>query len=64
MSTTPMPFDKIQGWFFDLDGTLMDTDDQTVERLAQRLRFLGDARARRLARRMVMAGETPMNYAI
>lgn len=61
---TPIPFDKIQGWFFDLDGTLMDTDDQTVERLAQRLRFLGDARARRLARRMVMAGETPMNYAI
>lgn len=62
--TTPIPFDEIQGWFFDLDGTLMDTDDQTVERLAQRLRFLGDARARRLARRMVMAGETPMNYAI
>jgi len=64
MPTTPIPFDKIQGWFFDLDGTLMDTDDQTVERLAQRLRFLGDARARQLARRMVMAGETPMNYAI
>ncbi len=62
--TTPIPFDKIQGWFFDLDGTLMDTDDQTVERLAQRLRFLGNTRAQRLARRMVMAGETPMNYAI
>ena len=64
MPATPIPFDKIQGWFFDLDGTLMDTDDQTVERLAQRLRFLGAARARRLARRIVMAGETPMNYAI
>ncbi|MEJ5309037.1 MAG: HAD family hydrolase [Anaerolineae bacterium] len=64
MPTMPIPFEKIQGWFFDLDGTLMDTDDQTVERLAQRLRFLGDERARRLARRMVMAGETPMNYAI
>ena len=64
MPTTPIPFDKIQGWFFDLDGTLMDTDDQAVERLAQRLRFLGDERAHRLARRMVMAGETPMNYAI
>ncbi len=64
MPTTPIPFEKIQGWFFDLDGTLMDTDDQTVERLAQRLRFLGDERARRLARRIVMAGETPMNYAV
>ena len=64
MPTTPIPFAKIQGWFFDLDGTLMDTDDQTVESLARRLRFLGDARARRLARRMVMAGETPMNYAL
>jgi len=64
MPTTSIPFDQIQGWFFDLDGTLMDTDDQAVERLAQRLRFLGDARAHRLARRMVMAGETPMNYAL
>jgi len=64
MPTVPIPFDQIQGWFFDLDGTLMDTDDQAVERLAQRLRFLGDKRAHRLARRMVMAGETPMNYAI
>jgi phosphoglycolate phosphatase-like HAD superfamily hydrolase len=64
MPTTPIPFDKIQGWFFDLDGTLMDTDDQAVESLARRLRFLGDTRARRLARRIVMAGETPMNYAI
>jgi phosphoglycolate phosphatase-like HAD superfamily hydrolase len=64
MLTPPIPFEKIQGWFFDLDGTLMDTDDQTVEALAYRLRFLGNARARRLARRMVMAGETPMNYAL
>ncbi len=64
MPTMPIPFDKIQGWFFDLDGTLMDTDNQTVERLTQRLRFLGEPRAHRLARRMVMAGETPMNYAI
>ncbi len=64
MSTTPIPFEKIQGWFFDLDGTLMDTDDQAVESLARRLGFLGEARARRLARRMVMAGETPMNYAL
>ena len=60
-TTKEMPFAKIQGWFFDLDGTLMDTDDQAVESLAQRLRFLGQARAAQLARRLVMFGETPMN---
>ncbi|HOT93250.1 MAG TPA: HAD family hydrolase [Anaerolineae bacterium] len=60
----PIPFDKIQGWLFDLDGTLMDTDDQAVESLARRLKFLGPARANQLARRIIMAGETPMNYAL
>ena len=64
MSTVPVPFDKIQGWFFDLDGTLMDTDNQAVESLARRLKFLGPARANRLARRLVMAGETPVNGAL
>lgn len=56
-----IPFAEIQGWFFDLDGTLMDTDDQTVESLARRLRFLGPARAAHLARRLVMFSETPVN---
>jgi HAD superfamily hydrolase (TIGR01509 family) len=56
-----IPFDTIRAWFFDLDGTLMDTDDQSVERLAHRLRFLGPARSHRLARRIVMMSETPMN---
>jgi len=56
-----IPFDKIRAWFFDLDGTLMDTDDQSVESLAQRLRFLGEARAHHLARHVVMLSETPMN---
>jgi phosphoglycolate phosphatase-like HAD superfamily hydrolase len=55
---------EVQGYFFDLDGTLMDTDDQAVERLAHRLRFLGVARATRLARRLVMFVETPMNLAM
>lgn len=64
MSTLAIPFDQIQGWFFDLDGTLMDTDDQAVESLARHLKFLGQARANQLARRLVMAGETPMNYAM
>lgn len=55
---------EVQGWFFDLDGTLMDTDDQAVDRLAHRLRFLGQARASRIARRMVMFAETPLNTAM
>ena len=61
METATIPLGQIQGWFFDLDGTLMDTDDQAVESLARRLRFLGQARAQRLARRLIMASETPMN---
>ncbi len=56
-----IPFADIRAWLFDLDGTLMDTDDQSVESLARRLHFLGEARARRLARRVVMISETPMN---
>lgn len=40
----------------------MDTDDQTVENLADRLSFfLGPRRAMRLARRAVMFSETPLN---
>jgi phosphoglycolate phosphatase len=58
---TTIPFDRIRAWFFDLDGTLMDTDDQAVDSLAHRLRILGAARAQRVARRLVMMGETPMN---
>ena len=68
-STRPTPFlpqhlGEIQGWFFDLDGTLMDTDDQAVEALAHRLRLIGNTRSQRLARRMMMLSETPMNYAM
>jgi len=56
-----IPLDKVQAWFFDLDGTLMDTDDQAVDALAHRLRFMGKLRAKETARRMVMFSETPMN---
>ncbi len=61
MSVAPIPLQTIKGWFFDLDGTLMDTDDQAVDSLAGKLRLIGDQRARKLARRLVMMGETPMN---
>lgn len=61
MEQQPIPFSEVGAWFFDLDGTLMDTDDEAVEALARRLRFLGEARALDFARRVVMATETPAN---
>ena len=39
----------------------MDTDNQTVDHLAHRLRFIGAKRARKVARRAVMFSETPLN---
>ena len=56
-------FDRrhIDAVLFDLDGTLMDTDDQAVEALGRwlgRLRFRNPYRA---ARHLVMALETPGN---
>ncbi len=58
---TVIPWASIRACLFDLDGTLMDTDDQAVESLAHKLRFLGVKRAHRLSRRVVMWSETPMN---
>jgi phosphoglycolate phosphatase len=54
----------IRAILFDLDGTLADTDDAAVKRMAQRLRWLARGRTDRLARRLVMASETPGNYGI
>jgi HAD superfamily hydrolase (TIGR01509 family) len=53
--------DAVEAILFDLDGTLMDTDDQAVERLARRLQKLRWRNANRAARRLVMAAETPGN---
>lgn len=57
---------KIRGVLFDIDGTLSDTDDQIVNRLAKVLIPLGrlfsrDRDVRLLARRIVMALENPGN---
>ena len=59
-----IPVGTIKAWFFDLDGTLMDTDDQAVDSLANRLRFLGSSSAKRLARFLIMKSETPLNFAV
>ncbi len=52
---------KVQAILFDLDGTLMDTDDQAVEKLAHQLQRLRWPRPQQTARSLVMAAETPMN---
>lgn len=57
--------ESIQAILFDLDGTLVDTDDAAVERLARRLRLLGylsrKHTPRSLARWLTMQAETPGN---
>ena len=57
--------DRIQALCFDIDGTISDTDDAYVQKVARWLRpgcFLLPTRdENRLARRMVMALETPGN---
>jgi phosphoglycolate phosphatase-like HAD superfamily hydrolase len=53
--------DTIDAVLFDLDGTLMDSDDQVVESLALRLQRLGWRHPFRSARCLVMAAETPLN---
>jgi phosphoglycolate phosphatase-like HAD superfamily hydrolase len=62
-----MPFDpsRIRAICFDVDGTLSDTDDLMVSRIANRLvpirRLLPARDPRRTARRFVMAIESPGN---
>ncbi len=58
----------IRALLFDLDGTLLDSDDMSVERWARRLcpwpwlkRLYS---GQRLARKLIMAAETPVNAAI
>ena len=54
-------FTGIEAFLFDLDGTLLDSDNAAVEKLARRLAWLGSDQASRRARRLVMAAETPAN---
>lgn len=59
---------SICAFLFDLDGTLLDSDDMAVERWAMRLRpiaFLDKVYdSKRLARRLIMFLETPINIVI
>lgn len=56
-----MRLHNIEALLFDLDGTLMDTDDQAVERLARSLERWHFPNPGHLARRLIMASETPGN---
>lgn len=64
----PLDLARIQALCFDVDGTLSDTDDVLVARLASWLwpfRALFPGREiGQLARRLVMAGEAPVNFLI
>ncbi|RMG90885.1 MAG: HAD family hydrolase, partial [Chloroflexi bacterium] len=64
MSDNPLPKHQIKAVLFDMDGTLIDTDDEAVAKLERRLRpFLG-TRARQTARTLLMKAETPGNALI
>jgi phosphoglycolate phosphatase-like HAD superfamily hydrolase len=57
-------FESIEAVLFDLDGTLIDTDDMAVERLSRRLRPIFGRRAPETARWILMKSETPGNYLV
>ncbi|HEY46432.1 MAG TPA: HAD family hydrolase [Anaerolineae bacterium] len=57
--------DRVEAICFDIDGTLADTDDAYVQRLTRALNplsfLMSDEARQRLARRLIMAAETPVN---
>ncbi|MFU8827574.1 MAG: HAD family hydrolase [Brevefilum sp.] len=57
---------KVRGLLFDVDGTLSDTDDHLIERIAKRLKPVAwlhkEGDTRHIARSFVMAIETPANF--
>ncbi len=55
---------NIDAVLFDLDGTLLNTDDQAVEKLASRLQPISPKNAGKWARQFLMFIETPGNMFI
>jgi phosphoglycolate phosphatase-like HAD superfamily hydrolase len=53
--------DTVDAILFDLDGTLMDTDDQAVQSLARRLKKWRFTNPQHTARSLIMATEPPGN---
>jgi phosphoglycolate phosphatase-like HAD superfamily hydrolase len=64
----PLHISRIRAICFDVDGTLSDTDDGMVEKLARLLKpfhfMFSKHETRRTARRIVMAIEAPANFLI
>lgn len=62
-----LDLEPVRGLLFDIDGTLAETDDLYVEKLARRLEPLSFILPKRdpnyTARRIIMAVESPANYA-
>ena len=59
-----LQLDRIEALCFDIDGTLADTDNHLVEQIAafiDKVPFMSGREASRLARRIVMDAETPVN---
>jgi phosphoglycolate phosphatase len=64
MKTLPFDPTTIDAVLFDMDGTMVDTDNADVSKWAARLAHLYDDRDRAaaVARKLVMAKETPGNF--
>ncbi len=64
----PLDLSRVGGFCFDVDGTLSDTDDRMVARVAAFLTPLQRVSSRtdfnRLARKMVMTVESPGNFLV
>ncbi len=58
---TPIPFPEIQAILFDMDGTLIDTDDQAVLKFARLLQPVLGERAAQYVRWLLMQIESPAN---
>ncbi|HOV06333.1 MAG TPA: HAD family hydrolase [Anaerolineaceae bacterium] len=62
----PLDLARVKGLCFDVDGTISDTDNAWVERIAQWLAplhsVINKASARRFGRWLVMFTESPMNF--
>ncbi|WP_420630040.1 HAD family hydrolase [Candidatus Leptofilum sp.] len=61
---TQIPFSEIQAILFDMDGTLIDTDDEMTKKVARWLRPLLGERGNQLARWIIMKIESPANALI
>ncbi|MBK8900209.1 MAG: HAD family hydrolase [Anaerolineaceae bacterium] len=61
---TPIPFQEIQAILFDMDGTLIDTDDQAVLKISRWLQPILGEQAAQYVRWLLMQIESPANALI